>query len=67
MSKSKTVTVEVDGMVFYVWYQIQPAEPDVGIMGPYIEMEIEDGPMGVEITDDIEDSVRSQLYWDLDL
>lgn len=67
MSKSKTVPIEVDGMTFHVWYKLCPAEPDVGIMYPYVEMEIEDGPMGVEITDDIEDSVRSQLYWDLEL
>ena len=67
MSKAKTVVVEVDGMPFDVWYQICPAEPDVGIMQPYVDMEIEGGPMGVEITDDVENSVRSQLYWDLDL
>lgn len=63
---SSRAEIEVDEIVFTVWYDVYPAEPDVGIMYPYLEVDVE-GPMGIEITDDIMDSVRTQLYWNLDL
>lgn len=68
MRKAKSAyPVDVDGMTFRVWYQVCPAEPDVGIMYPYVEMEVEDGPLGIDITEDLEDSIRAQLESELSL
>lgn len=65
--KARTYPVDTDEGTFQVWYQVCPAEPDVGIPYPYIEMEVEECPEGVELTDEIEDEIRSKLYWELDL
>ena len=67
-SKARTVPVDIEGVgTFLVWYRICPAEPDVGIMQDYIELEVTECPAGVKLNEDMEDRIRTNLYWELDL